>query len=301
MTMIVKNERGMVLLLVLLVVALLATVLTELSFSTLVDMRLAETFRDTTRANYLARGGIEVGKKLLDQNRENNDYDSNDELWAIGLQQYPVAEGSVTIEINDLDGRVALNLLVRDGSPYTIIYDRYLRLLVELEADNPPALAATLIDWIDSDDDQEPDGAENSIYISRAEPIQCKNGPLDTIEELALVEGYSQELLKRLRPHVTAYGSAQVNVNTASREVLLALDKDLDTGVDNLLVRRQEGPFKSIAEVKEIEGMEGLLNTHYSVKSLNYQIKSTGRVNDGRKTLQAVVDDNNVVQFQRVL
>ena len=81
---IMKNERGMVLLLVLLVVALLATVLTELSFSTLIDMRLAETFRDSTRANYLARGGLEVGKMLLQD--DNNNYDATDEIWAIGVQ-----------------------------------------------------------------------------------------------------------------------------------------------------------------------------------------------------------------------
>ena len=47
----------MALLLVLVVVALLTSMLTDLAFSTLVDMRLTETFRDSTRAYYLAKGG----------------------------------------------------------------------------------------------------------------------------------------------------------------------------------------------------------------------------------------------------
>lgn len=127
--MIVKNERGMVLLLVLLVVALLATVLTELSFSTLIDMRLAETFRDTTRANYLARGGLKVGRMILQDDK--NNYDANDELWSMGVQQYPVADGDVSIEIVDLSGRIALNLLYDKASDSAnqIIKYRYIRLL----------------------------------------------------------------------------------------------------------------------------------------------------------------------------
>ena len=45
-----RRQRGMALLLVLVVVALLTSLLTDLAYSTLVDMRLTETFRDSTRA-----------------------------------------------------------------------------------------------------------------------------------------------------------------------------------------------------------------------------------------------------------
>lgn len=299
----------MVLLMVLLVVALLATILTQLSFSTLVDMRLAETFRDTTRASYLARGGLVVGQELLQDDK--NSYDATDELWAIGVQQYPVADGSVTIEITDLSGRIDLNLLVTaQGNVDVVIKDRYLRLLDQLNVNQPSALVGALIDWIDPDDDLEPQGAENSLYISLADPYQCKNGPLDTIEELAMVEGYSREFLEKLRPHVTAYGSAKVNVNTASREVLLALSASMDeTAVETLMTARQEKPFTALSEVKDLPGMDVLPNLIYSsiysfidVKSARFQVESTGWVNDGRTTLQAVVDKTNKkILFQRVL
>ena len=46
----VRNQRGAVLLLVLVVVALLSALLTDWAFSTLVDLRLTETFRDSNRA-----------------------------------------------------------------------------------------------------------------------------------------------------------------------------------------------------------------------------------------------------------
>ena len=304
---IVKNERGMVLLLVLLVVALLATVLTELSFSTLIDMRLAETFRDTTRANYLARGGLKVGRMILQDDK--NNYDANDELWAMGVQQYPVADGDVSIEIVDLSGRVALNLLYdkESNSPNQTIQARYIELLNQLDIPDAERLVDTLLDWIDPDDIVDGQGAENSEYSSRPHPIQTKNGDLDGLEELLLVEGYTPDIVKRLRPHVTAYGSLLINVNTASREVLMSLSDDMDlTTAESLLDRRQMEPFTAKSQVADLLGLESKqyssISGNIDVKSLTFQIESTGRVNDGRTTMQAVVDETGrKIKFQRVL
>ena len=60
-----QHESGMALLLVLVVIALLTSLLSEFAFSTLVDLRLTETFRDRTGAYYLARGGVEAGRIIL--------------------------------------------------------------------------------------------------------------------------------------------------------------------------------------------------------------------------------------------
>lgn len=304
---IMKNERGMVLLLVLLVVALLATVLTELSFSTLIDMRLAETFRDSTRANYLARGGLKVGKMLLQDDK--NNYDATDELWAMGVQQYPVADGDVTIEIVDLSGRVALNLMYDKASDSAnqIIKDRYIRLLDQLEIPDADRLVDTLVDWIDPDELVGGQGAESTEYSSRPNPIQAKNSDLDGLDELLLVEGYTPEIVERLRPHVTAYGSVLVNVNTASREVLMALSDDMDlTTAEALIDRRQGEPFTAKSQVADLLGLQSIqyssISGHIDVKSLTFQIESTGRVNDGRTTMQAVADETgSKIKFQRVL
>lgn len=300
-----RNERGMVLLLVLLVVTLLAAVLTNLSFSTLVDLRLAETFRDTTRASYLARGGLQVGQMLLLD--DTNGYDARDELWAIGVQQYPVADGSVTIEIADLGGRINLNRLIRDGAPDGVIKPRYRRLLVELDVDRPDALIDALVDWIDADNSPEPDGAEDAVYTSRQPPYRCKNGKLDSIDELTLIDGYTPEVLALLRPHVTVHsGGSLVNVNTASREVLLALSEDIDVNtVELLLTSRREQPFTALSQVQTLldnNTIYGSIHSYIDVKSDFFRVDSTGWVNDGRATLQAVVSaDGNKILFQRVL
>jgi type II secretory pathway component PulK len=53
----------------------------------------------------------------------------------------------------------------------------------------------SILDWIDTDDNTRQDGAENDYYSSQSPPYQCKNGPLDSLEELLLVKGVTPQLL----------------------------------------------------------------------------------------------------------
>ena len=300
-----NNERGMVLLVVLLVVALLVTILVEFAFSTLVDLRLAETYRDTTRANYLARGGITVGRTILQE--DNNGYDGLDELWAQGVQGYPVADGTVSIRIEDHGGRLDLNRLVTaQGNIDPLFKDRTIRLLELLDADDAVAMTDALVDWIDSDDDSEPDGAENFYYRSLAQPYNCKNAPLDNIEELNLVKGFNRSFVQRLSPHVTSYGAAKINVNTATREVLQTITPEMDQdSAETIIQARQGQPFATVAQLKDLPGMEtmyGFIYLYLDVKSSRYQVESTAFVNDGRRTIRAsIAKDGDRILYKRVI
>ncbi len=297
-----RNERGMVLLVVLLVVALLVTILVEFAFSTLVDLRLAETYRDTTRAHYLAKGGITVGRTILKE--DGNGYDGLDELWAQGIEGYPVADGSVSIRIEDHGGRLDLNMLIHqsEGSNFRL---RYERLLDHLGAENPAELTDTLIDWIDADHNPEDFGAENTHYRSLEQAYECKNGKLDTIDELTLVKGYGRELVNKLRPHVTAHGSIKLNINTATEEVLQTWYRtDISDAGELIVAERQGKPFKSEKEINGISGLETFgtgPTSNLVIKSDYYQIESIAFVNDGRRTIRANVKKNGDILYKRVL
>jgi len=56
-------------------------------------------------------------------------------------------------------------------------------------------LAAAIRDWRDGDSDVSPGGAESEYYLLLPEPYYCKNAPFETVEELFLVKGASQQLL----------------------------------------------------------------------------------------------------------
>ena len=303
----ISNQRGAVLLLVLVVVALLSALLTDWAFSTLVDMRLTETFRDSNRAYYLARGGVEVGRQLLSM--DNNLYDAPTEMWGVGVPSYPVSdEATVSIAIVDEDGRFNLNRLVDPTgyNPLQVGRERFERLLQNLDitASEAEALSHALTDWIDKNDQIFGPGAENSWYQGLTPPMACKNGALDTVDELLLVKGFTPEIVEKLTPHVTVAGVTNLNVNTASRELLLAWHVGLTSaGIDQLLTARQNKPFKDMSEVQAAIDATNYTNLTYQldvgVVSKFYRITSVAQVNDGVRTAEALIEKSGNRQLWR--
>ena len=56
-------------------------------------------------------------------------------------------------------------------------------------------VANSILDWLDPDDTPRSDGAEDDYYSSLPNPYHCKNGPLDSLEELLLVKGVTPHML----------------------------------------------------------------------------------------------------------
>lgn len=315
-----RGNRGMALLLVLVIVALLTSLLTDLAFSTMVDMRLTETFRDSTRAYYLAKGGINAGRMIIQEDR--NRYDSLDEIWSRGVINYPVGEGSVTILIKDQDGKLAINGLVKENNPQAIMVDRFYRFLVAMEVDkqaNPAELTAALIDWLDTGDDPYAEihtdgqslpvsGAEDIYYQSLSQPYRCKNGPLETLQELSLVKGFTPEIVKLISPHLAIGDTLQVNVNTASAEVLMSLDLQISRDTAQAIIDyRQTEPIENIAQFEEVLTAEAyvVLKTLANLEQLGtssriFRIEASALVNDGSRRLVAEVDkrSNKLLSFK---
>jgi len=305
-----QKNRGMALLLVLVVVALMTALLTDLSFSTMVDMRLTETFRDSTRAYYLAKGGINAGRMILqaDENR----YDSRDEPWSKGVINYPVGEGSVTVLIDDMGGKLDINRMVIGSNPQAIQVDRFYRMLVAREIDSladPAELTAALIDWLDTGDQPYREirtdgqslpvsGAEDVYYQSLSQPYHCKNGPLETLQELTLIKGFTPQIVRQISPDLTVNGSVAVNINTASAEVLMSLDLQISrTTAEDIIGYRQEQPIKDISQLEKVLPADDyvVLKTLANLDQLGttsqtYRIESSAMVNDGSRRLMADVD-----------
>jgi general secretion pathway protein K len=316
-----RQNRGMALLIVLVIIALLSTLLTELAFSTLVDLRLTETFRDTTRAYYLAKGGVNAGRMIIQEDR--NGYDSLDEPWSQGVVNYPVGEGAITVRITDQNGKLGINAMVNRDTPSALMIDRFYRLMLALEIDkwgDPAELTAALIDWIDEGESPYPmiltegldipvAGAEATYYQSLTQPYLVKNGRVETLEELALIKGFTPEILRRVLPHVALHEEVKVNINTASSTVLMSLDPEIDEDVADILIGyRKEAPIKRLEQLEEVlpEAAYIALKTLGNLEQLDlrsnfYQIEADAVVNDGRRRLVAQVNKkNNKLTFFKV-
>jgi general secretion pathway protein K len=308
---ILRQEKGMVLLLVLAVVALLSALLSEFAFSTLVDLRLTETFRDRTRAYYLARGGITVGQMLLQEDRNAYDAYAPEEFWSQGVSNYPVGEGWVSVDIEDLSGKLNINSLVdaTGRNVDTISKERFYQFFANLGETDPEGLTAALIDWID-----EPDtapyvdpvsgttGAEADYYLRLTPPVQIADRPMRSLDELTLVRGFTPELIRRIEPHVTVYGSRKTNVNTASAEVLMAYSMGPGTLVipreeaEQIIEHRRSQPFKSDNDLRiffDDIGLAAISRTDLTVSGGFFHIRSTAEVNDGVRRIDAVVNKSS--------
>ena len=92
-----------------------------------------------------------------------------------------------------------------------------------------------LVDWIDPDDNrvsidpytwrlQEGAGeGEDSYYRDGEDRYRSKDSMFDSVEELRLVRGISDELYYFLKDRVSVHAADKVNMNTASAEVIAAL------------------------------------------------------------------------------
>lgn len=297
------NEKGMALLIVLAVVALLSSLLIEFSFSTLVDLRSVETFRDRSKAYYIARGGVEAARIILQEDR--NQFDHPSEFWGEPLAGIPVGEGDVSLKIEDVSGRLNINF-VGDarGNPLPG-YHRFVALCEEvLQVDSVAAraLADALVNWFHAD--LAVMTADDAYYNRQTPPYSRRGAKLTALDELHLVRGFDEEVLTALRPFIRVVGAEPINVNTAPAEVLLAWQHSAAAGnvaiifdrpdMDVLVQYRETTAFKELADLALVEGIGPRWSTAWSQGSVTvqgavYQIESLGRVNQGSRRAQAVV------------
>ena len=300
------NERGMALLMVLAVVALLSALLIEFSFSTLVDLRSVETFRDRSKAYYIARGGIEAARIILQEDR--NQFDHPSEFWGEPLASIPVGDGDVSLKIEDLSGRLNINF-VGDGRGNPLPgYHRFVALCEEvLQVDSvvARALADALVNWFHAD--LAVMTADDAYYNRQTPPYSRRGAKLTALDELHLIRGFDEEMVTALRPFIRAVGDEPININTAPAEVLLAWQHSAAPGnvaiifdrldMDVLVQYRETTAFRELADLAQVEGIGPRWSTAWSQGSVTvqgavYQLESLGRVNQGSRRAQAIVAKN---------
>lgn len=162
--------------------------------------------------------------------------------------QSPGLTGSYEIvEYDEESSRWSINGLMDQDSTGAA-----LRKVLEKAQSYIPDLDSTvissIIDWLDDDDELSEQGAENQYYMALETPYRCKNGALDSLDELLLVKGVTRELLDGngiapgLKSLFTANGR-QVNFDPADTTLirpnsldLIALEEKLNASFGNELL-----------------------------------------------------------------
>ena len=285
-----NSERGVALVVVLLLVAMVAALASEMIYESRIQMALARNYQDHLRARYVAKAGFNIARGLLthtipfesnrvmfqndfinlfrcqclslvpegslglteEQSREQAEKPPQElegcGLWKLAIA-YPIEDDLLDLSLTDEQTRLNLNALVtpsvseeggaredpkqafRGVLRTLFLYqaNRHQLTLAEAEAD---AILDYLADWLDYGVAGDESDSDNTLTFEDGDRIYSnKNGPLDTLDELRMIPGMTDDLFYAVRDYLTVYPiktpprtfSSQVNLNLASQEVLLAL------------------------------------------------------------------------------
>jgi general secretion pathway protein K len=229
-----KRQRGVALVMAVLIVALATILAAEVGFKGYLDQRRTINTFSLDQSFEIALGGEAWASDALRRDKmQNSKQDDFTEEWATPIPPIPLEDLGDSAEfegtLEDLQGRFNLNSLVTyDNAGVGQVDDnavkRLERLLEVLELE--PKWAKLIADWIDSDNDPGfPDGAEDPVYTNLTPPYRTANMPITRASELLALPEFGADRYRKLAPYVTALpGDARtINLCTASPELLDAL------------------------------------------------------------------------------
>ncbi|NJD62401.1 MAG: general secretion pathway protein GspK [Deltaproteobacteria bacterium] len=299
-----RSESGVALLITLLVLVLIVIMAMEI-FRT--GARAAQTGaygRDSIKAALLAEAGVAAAKIAVRESSRQSQIDTLDQVWSRPVPAIELGDGTILVTLEDEERKINLNKLVlpNGNAPDERRVAVFRRLLTILEID--PSFADAVVDWLDVDDTPRVGGAESAYYLSLPYPYRAKNDLFDTLDELRLVRGITPEIFEKLKPFVTIHSSGAVNINTAPKEVLMALSAgqdaagpgEISAATANLIIEyRKANPFRSTQEIGNVSPMLGDLYRSSApwrelidIKSSAFHVRSTGALSNTYRTIDAV-------------
>ena len=115
-----SDERGIALLLTLLVLTILVALILEFDAEARREYRDAAAFRDNFKATVLARAAVQAARGTLQQDLLKDKlvgkfFDALTDVWALPIKDYAIGDGFLTAQIEDERGKLNLNDLAATG------------------------------------------------------------------------------------------------------------------------------------------------------------------------------------------
>jgi general secretion pathway protein K len=292
-----RSQRGIALLVVLLGLALMTLVVVDFASESGLGFISAANQSNEIRAYYLSRSAISAGLALLAQSARmqalsQEPSDSLQDVWAVPFPPLNLDGGQVSLSVVDEARKVNINLLItNDGQINQNQAQIFQRLFTVLGVD--PQILPAIGDWLDQDSITSPGGAESDFYLRLRPPYQARNGPMPTIGDLKMVKGVTDAVFDRISPYITVMPETQVNANTASPEVLMALDPELmedPKAVKEIIEARSVRPFSKVTDVANLPDISSFgtrLTQVLTTRSQFFTITGIGTYAGARKIVTA--------------
>ncbi|MDH5202043.1 MAG: general secretion pathway protein GspK [Nitrospirota bacterium] len=298
------SERGIALLLVLWVLTVLMVIVFSFSYMTRTESHATLAFKEGIGKKFLAEAGMERGIMELFYRNQFFSVEGS-EVWKIDGTPYTVqlGDGYSTIRIMDEAGHVNINSV-------SDIILKNLLLNLGVQEEEADTIVDSIMDWKDPDDLHRLHGAESDYYMSLPTPYKAKNANFDTLEELLLVKGVTPEILygsgekKGIIDFLTVNStSSQINVNAATKDVLMTIPGMTPEIADGIIIFRQSKEITGIQEIQGILGGSYISMAPYIItgRTSTFTIESVGYKGSGKAgyALKATVilETNNKFRY----
>lgn len=278
-----KNSRGLALILVTFIVALSSILVINLTYSTYLGTRINVTAERSVQAEYLLKSALNFAMALIKE--DITPEDSAKDNWGkyalgIPLQRNDLLPNTlpdipIYLEIRPEGSK----LNIRELAPRSInqtasvkIRDVLHRLFshptvaVGFEYDgeewvapggrayqfDSKSLIANLIDYVDQD---ETAYDQNGFQGIEGPNSLFPNSEITRLPELAAVPGFTAGRVRRLLPYLTTVDNRRININLASKVLLMSLDPGIDDPTAEAIIayrNSDQGPFKSPSELQNL-------------------------------------------------
>ncbi|WFB35722.1 type II secretion system protein GspK [Kiritimatiellota bacterium B12222] len=255
-----NSKSGSALMLALVTIVVLSALMVSFIFRVHLESDLAARARFGMKANELSQAGQEYAKWMLikatsagsepeEETGETFFIATKNLQRGVAISQYEVEmeEGSIFISISPENSRRNVNKLSDPD------WEQLLENSGVPEKEQAKLISA-FRDWTDDDESTRLLGAEEDDPYYQDLDLPVKNADLITLDELGMIKGFTPAILyggsledfygqddievTGIVSQLTVYGDEKLNLNAASKEVLMSLSGIREEQVDNLLEGR---------------------------------------------------------------
>jgi general secretion pathway protein K len=204
------------LIIVMVVIFALSVLVAAFAYSMSVEMRLAQITDYDVELEWMGRSGVELARFALGNKcAEQRDIDSLNQFWAGGnapcsnnnpqleayghgdgyaFKDFPLGNGKISVKIIDMERKFNLNLLTDPRFPQLAILQNALMECGVTDPSQSSKIVDSILDWRSPSGNSHVNGAKNEYYNQMIPPYNCKQGPIEDLNELLLIQGVTPDI-----------------------------------------------------------------------------------------------------------
>ena len=305
------QKRGAALVIVLWILTIVSMIVGMFAFEMQLEVRLITAQRRQFKAEQLSLAGIEMIKAMLLFEEDppppkGEIFIYDDPMLNAAVQvangvsvrySEELGDGEIILEIDFEESKRNIKKMSPDD--WKMMFE-----MAGIPNTRWDEMIDCLEDWQDENDLHRLNGAESDDPFYKERGYECKNAPVDMVDELLLIKNWGEEVIYGTPPDeetdtpiigigkfLTTWGDGKVNPNSAVRDVLLTMELseeaieailELRLGADGQAGTEDDGLLQS-----DFDAI-GLSPGQFTMKPEYVSVSSIGKVGDVEKRISCI-------------